>query len=176
MRCRLAAILGLLFVSACGQTRVTVDDDRPPPFRDHGVLTFWTTNGPDRPTDETLIEDLAEFRVPVLLLPSAAGTTVSLEIYNLGLDVFVATAATTTELRLRVTSSNQTESVACEGVPTVVRGRDGCFSAEEPGRLVLSWDEEWVHQARWTQDPAASAEENLDVHLEWLEGWRALRP
>jgi hypothetical protein len=160
-----------------------VQDDRPPPDRDGGFLASWSTDDADRPTDEMLIGDIVEFRLPLLLLPpdlpGGETTKVSLEIHNVGFDVIVATSARPGEAGswLRVVSSNQIDSVDCgpAAEPIPVRGSDGCFGVEQPGQLLLSWDEEWIHQARWTQDPAAPLDANLDFYLTWLSQWRALR-
>jgi hypothetical protein len=180
----LVAVLMLVLLSACGQTRVTVDDDRPPPFRDDGFQTFWSTDDPDRPTEEMLVADIVEFRLPLLLLPAdQAGSgvgTVSLEVSNSGFDVFVSIAVSSAEAgnRIEVLSSNTMEAVACgpAGVPIVIRGSQGCFGPEEPGQLLLSWEEEWIHQARWTQDPGQPSDQLLDSVVDWLNTWRVLRP
>lgn len=176
----------MLLVSACesGQSAIGDVDDRPPPFRDQGFSILWSTDDPGRPTDQMLDDFVLEYRLPVLLIPSnpPGGEVgkVSLDSHNVGFDRFVLVSASSSETSswLRVTSSNQLGAVDCgaASTPVTVRGVSGCFGVEEPGRLILSWKEEWVHEARWTQNPSAPPDQHLNFFRNWLDVWTAHRP
>ncbi len=185
MGLRCAGLVLALLASACGsgETNRTTDDNRPPPLRDHGFARLWSTDDADPPTDEMLADDILEFRLPILLIPSAPPGgemgKVSLNVNNVGFDRFVLVSASSAETSswLRVTSTNQTDAVDCGpgGVPVTIRGTEGCFGSEEPGRLILSWEEEWVHQARWTQSADGPPDQHLDFFRDWLNEWTAHR-
>ncbi len=174
----------LLLLAACesGQTGTTAIDDRPPPFRDHGWALYWSTDESDQPTDEWFYETILEFRLPMLLgpsePPSGAVARVSLNVHNVGFDRFVDLSINIEDMPwLTVSSSNQLEQIDCGQtvVRVTIRGTDGCFGIEKPGTLMLSWEEEWVHQARWRQDESAPIGQHLDFFRDWLNGWTAHR-
>lgn len=186
MRRCCVGLVFVLLVSACesGESALGEVDDRPPPFRDHGFSVLWSTDDPDPPTDQRFADDILEYRLPILLIPSSppGGEVgkVSLNVHNVGFDRFVLVSASSAETSswLRVTSSNQLDAVDCgaAGSPVTIRGVSGCFGVEEPGRLILSWEEEWVYEARWTQDPGAPPDQHLEFFRDWLNNWTAHRP
>jgi len=176
-------------MSACetGQSKMNetgVIDNRPPPLRDGGHSGGWSTDDPGRPTGAWFVEDTLKYRLPVLLEPSSppGGEVgkVSLSVRNVGFDRFVLVSASSDETSswLRVTSSNLIDEVDCgpASVPITIRGTQGCFGTEGPTSLILSWREEWVHQARWTQDADSPPDQHLAYFRDWLDDWTAHRP
>lgn len=110
--------------------------------------------------------------------PSGAAARVSLKVHNVGFDRFVEVSINTEDKPwLTVSSSNQLDQIDCGPAVTwvTIRGHDGCLGIEEPGTLLLSWEEEWVHQARWRQDESAPIGQHLDFFRDWLNGWTAHR-
>lgn len=166
-------VVSVVMLSACSGDRQVVDD-RPPPFADREVTTQWPGVG-DGPDQAWIDEQISDFGLPILLVPSPSsveGSTGVMEIRNEDWSVFVGTALVHGDQPIvRVDTSNTFADPGCRtGESVAVRGTTGCHFVDGVHHL-LRWEEEWVHEARWTVE--TRTDDPIGWTIAWLNTWIA---
>lgn len=170
--------MGVVATAACSVSSTS----EPPPYPDGTVSVFWSTDEPAAPSPEWLTEAMAVHAVASVLVPSAPanGTAarVTLRIGHEGMHSFFEVGTTGGGLPgLRVGAANDDVATGCPGsaVPLTVRDTTGCLTSDIPGEVLLTWEDGWVHRARWLQPTDLAPGHHGAAVIAWLDTWTVHR-